>query len=610
MKKLILPMLLLAAMAIQAQTIQRIEPLCWWTDMKLPLTVMLYGSDLQDAEVSIQQKVGKKLLPTEGLAVKGQHNAESKNYLFVDLDVRQAGDYVISLKKGKKVAKVNYTISERREGSANRKSFTTADVIYLIMSDRFVDGDPTNNSTPDTREKSNKDNMDGRWGGDIQGIINSLDYIKELGATAIWPTPLTLDDEESWSYHGYACSDYYHIDPRFGSNELYREMVKKSHEKGIKFIMDMVPNHCGYAHWWMQDLPFHDWIHQFPTYTRTTNMFSTAYDVNASDYDRNLNESGWFDTHMPDMNLDNPYLLQYFKQWAIWWIEYADLDGLRVDTYPYNEKVPASLWCKAIREEYPNMNIVGECWVRPSSEVAYWQADRKNFDGFNSNLPSVMDFPLEEAIRGALQGNGGRGRGGMSGLYSVLAQDYQYADVNKLLIFLGNHDMDHIADVVADNDLRRVKLAVATLSTMRGIPQLFQGDEYGQRSADMKRGHSGLRRPLLAKEEWTAEQKDLFDYQAKLLHWRKTCPEVLEGKTKHFSSYGNTYCYFRYTNEGAIMVFLNGGNEEANVPVSHYKEVLDIYGYKGTDVVTGKEISLEEGMKAPGLNAMILKLHK
>lgn len=612
MKKLFFPLLLAASMAIQAQTIQRVEPLCWWTDMKLPLTLMLYGSDLQDAEVSIQQKVGKKMLPTEGLAVKAQHNAESKNYLFVDLDVRQAGDYVISLKKGKKVAKVNYTISERRAGSADRKSYTTADVIYLIMSDRFVDGDPTNNSTPDTREKCNKDNLDGRWGGDIQGIINSLDYIKELGATAIWPTPLTLDDEQAWSYHGYACSDYYHIDPRFGSNELYRDMVKQAHEKGLKFIMDMVPNHCGLAHWWMNDLPYQDWIHQFDKFTRTTNMFGTAYDINASDYDRYLNESGWFDTHMPDMNLDNPDLLQYFKQWAIWWIEYADLDGLRVDTYPYNEKQPAAEWCKAIRNEYPAMNIVGECWTRPAAAVAYWQADANNADGFNSNLPSVMDFPTEEAIRSALGGgNGNRGRGGnLSGVYQSVAQDYLYADVNKLLLFVGNHDMEHIADVVADNDLRRVKLAISMLATMRGIPQLFQGDEYGQRSADMKRGHSGLRRPLLAKEEWTAEQKDLFDYHAKLLHWRKTCPEVLTGKTKHFASHDNTYCYFRYLDNSAVMVFVNAASEAREVPVSHYKEVLDIYGYNGTDVLDGTLVELKEGLTVAPLTTMIIRLKK
>ena len=256
MKKTFLSICLLAAMAVSAQTIDRIEPLSWWTEMQLPLTVMIHGTDLQDAQVSIQKREGKKLKATEGLVVRGQHNAESKNYLFVDLDVREAGEYVITLKKGKKTAKVNYTIANRREGSRNRKSLTTADVVYLLMPDRFVDGDPTNNSHPAVLEKGDKTNIHGRHGGDIQGIINSLDYIKSIGATAIWPTPLTLDNEPSWSYHGYACADYYHIDPRFGDNELYRQMVKMAHEKGLKFIMDMVPNHCGLAHWWMQDLPF------------------------------------------------------------------------------------------------------------------------------------------------------------------------------------------------------------------------------------------------------------------------------------------------------------------------------------------------------------------
>lgn len=611
MKKAIFASLLLSiSMLAGAQKVTRIEPLSWWTDMKCPLTVMLYGENLSDAQVTIFQQQGRKLKPAEGLLVKGQHNADNPHYLFVELDVRKAGDYVISLKKGKKEARVNYTISERRAGSADRLSFTTQDVIYLIMSDRFVDGDPSNNSTADTREKANKNNMDGRFGGDIQGIINSLDYIKEQGATAIWPTPLLLDDEEAWSYHGYACSDYYHIDPRFGSNELYKQMVAKAHEKGLKFIMDMVPNHCGLAHWWINDLPYQDWIHQFSEFTRTNNAFTTAYDINASQFDRNLNEAGWFDTHMPDMNLDNPDLLQYFKQWAIWWIEYADLDGLRVDTYPYNEKLPAADWCKAIRSEYPNINIVGECWTRPASEVAYWQADRRNLDGFNSNLPTVMDFPLEEAIRQALENDGNGWGNGLTRVYDALTQDYQYADVNRLLLFVGNHDMEHIADVVKDNDLRRVKLAVTMLATMRGIPQLFAGDEYGQRSADITRGHSGLRQPLAQPSEWTTEQADLFNYHTRLFSFRKTEPIIHQGKTMHFLSRNNTYAYFRYTDEGAIFVFLNAAEDERIVPIDNYKEILSIYGYQGTNIIDGTNITLSEGLIVPPLSSLVVKLSK
>lgn len=462
-KTLLFSMMLAGAMLANAQKIERVEPLSWWTDMKLPLTVMFQGEDLQDAQVTILKKESKKkFVPTEGLQVKGQHNAESKNYLFVDLAVLEPGTYQFTLTKGKKSAKVEYVIDERRAGSAERESFTSADCIYLIMSDRFVDGDPSNNSTDNTAEKGNKASLDGRFGGDIQGIINKLDYIKSTGATAIWPTPLLLDDEPAWSYHGYACGDYYHIDPRFGSNELYKEMVALAHQKGLKFIMDIVTNHCGLAHWWMSDLPYQDWVHQFPSFTRTTNQFGTAYDPNVSQRDRHANDDGWFDTHMPDMNLDNPDLLQYYKQWAIWWIEYANLDGLRVDTYPYNEKDPMSEWCKAVRNEFPKMNIVGECWTRPTPAVAYWQADAKNPDGFNSNLPSVMDFPLEEAIRSGLHKPEGerRGRGSsIAGVYNVLAQDMYYADVNKLLVFVGNHDMDHIADEVNGDLERRAILA-------------------------------------------------------------------------------------------------------------------------------------------------------
>ena len=614
-RPLLLTMILAISMLAGAQKISRVEPLSWWTDMKLPLTLMFQGEDLQDAEVTVQKQVKKnKFAPTEGIQIKGQHNAESKNYLFVDVAVNEPGTYRFMLKKGKNKAYCNYVINERRPGSAIRKSFTSADCIYLIMSDRFVDGDESNNSTNNTSEKGNKASLDGRWGGDIQGIINSLDYIKQTGATAIWPTPLLLDNEPSWSYHGYACGDYYHIDPRFGSNELYKEMVAKAHEKGLKFIMDIVTNHCGLAHWWMQDLPYQDWIHQFPEFTRSTNQFTTSYDPNASAYDRMMHDNGWFDTHMPDMNLDNPDLLQYFKQWAIWWIEFADLDGLRVDTYPYNEKSPMSKWCKAVRDEYPRINIVGECWTRPTPAVAYWQAGAKNPDGFNSNLPAVMDFPLEEAIRAGLASSDVKAgwddqNRRISCVYHVLAQDMYYADVNNLLVFIGNHDMDHIADMVAENDLRRVMLADVLIATMRGIPQVFQGDEYGQRSADMSRGHSGLRRPLAKAVDLTAEQKQLLDFHSRLFTWRQNEPVIHKGKTMHFFSDNNTYSFFRYLGDEAIFVFVNAG-DLTDLPIKQYQEMLAVYGNTGTDVLTGEKVVLDEGLVVEPLGYLIVKLKK
>ena len=311
-----------ASVADASGEVTRVEPLSWWTGMQTPLQLLVNGAGIAAYDVRIEGG--------QGVGVKARHKADSPNYLFVDVKVKpdaEPGTYYLVFSQGERQFKVPYEIAARAEGSAARKSFTTADMIYLLMPDRFANGDASNDSTPHTRERADRSAFFGRHGGDLQGMIDHLDYIAGLGATAVWPTPLLLDDEPEGSYHGYACGDYYRIDPRFGSNELYREFVGKAHEHGLKVIMDIVTNHCGTGHWWMKDLPFRDWIHQFPEYTGTNVCFSTNMDPNASRYDLDLQESGWFVPSMPDMNLDNPYLLQYFKQWAVWWIEYADLDG-------------------------------------------------------------------------------------------------------------------------------------------------------------------------------------------------------------------------------------------------------------------------------------------
>ena len=608
-------MLLAGQMMTAAPKIEQVEPLSWWTGMQMPLTLLFHGEDLQDAQVSVQQLNKGKVMRGAclGLVPKSQHNAESANYLFVDMEVNQPGTYRITLKKGKKKATYDYVIAERKAGSRERKSFDASDVVYLIMSDRFVDGDESNNSTTDTQEKADKSNVNGRWGGDIQGIINSFDHISKLGCTAIWPTPMLGDDEAAWSYHGYACSDYYHIDPRYGSNELYAEMVQKAHAKGLKILMDMVPNHCGAAHWWMKDLPYQDWINQFPEFTNTNNVFTANYDINASEYDRKLSNRGWFDHPMPDMNLENPDLLKYFQQWAIWWIEYADLDGLRVDTYPYIEKIPGSMWLKAIREEYPNINIVGECWTRPAPAVAYWQSGAKNFDGFDSYLPTVMDFPVEEAIRQALENDGNYWGGGLTKVYDALTMDYMYADVNKLLTFLGNHDMARITDVVKDKDPRRVKLGYVLLATMRGIPQVLYGDEYAMTSANKEDvgNHSYLRAPLPQGDEVTAKMQDMYDFQSKLFQWRKNEPVLHWGKTMHFLSRNNTYAFFRYNEKEAVFVFANGAEEARTIPTDTYAEILSKYNAVGVNPMTGEKVDLNrKDIQVPALGTMIVKLNR
>ena len=604
---------LVGQLAFAAPSIQQVEPLCWWTNMKTPLTIMFHGQDLNDAQVSVQQITGGKVMrgACHGLVPQSQHNAESPNYLFVDFGVFQPGTYRITLKKGNKKATYDYVIAERRKGSRDRMSFDASDLVYLIMSDRFVDGDESNNSTKNTREKGDKSNVNGRWGGDIQGIINSLDHIAALGATAIWPTPMLGDDEEAWSYHGYACSDYYHIDPRYGSNALYAQMVQTAHSKGIKELMDMVPNHCGAAHWWMKDLPYHDWINQFDEFTNTNNCFTANYDINASEFDRKLSNRGWFDHPMPDMNLENPDLLKYFQQWAIWWIEFADLDGLRVDTYPYIEPIPGSKWLAAIREEYPNINIVGECWTRPAPAVAYWQSGTKYFDGFDSNLPTVMDFPTEEAIRQALENDGNFWGGGLTRVYDALTMDYVYADVNKLFTFLGNHDMSRITDAVKDKDLNRVKLAYVLLATMRGIPQELYGDEYAMTSAcSDPNNHSYLRAPLPQGEEVTPVMQDMFDFQSKLFQWRKTEPVLHFGKTMHFLSRDNTYAFFRYNNKEAVFVFANASEEPRIIPVHNYEEISGQYNPVGINPLTGEKVDLSAELKINGLSTLIVKLVK
>ncbi len=605
---LVLVLLVLFAITMQAQKIERVEPLSWWTDMKTSLTVMFYGENLKDAQVTVLE---------EGLTVKEVRNAESPNYLFVDVDVLQAGSFTFQLKAGKKKLKYTYVVNERRDGSADRESFSSKDVVYLLMPDRFANGDVTNDNTADTEDKWARDELFGRHGGDIQGIIDRLDYIADLGTTAIWSTPLLEDNQPEHSYHGYACTDYYHIDSRYGSNELYKTMVAEAKKRGLKTIMDIVTNHCGSSHWWMKDLPFQDWIHQFPEMTYSVHVFSANYDPNRSKHDLEIQESGWFDTSMPDMNLDNPELLQYFKQWAVWWIEYADLDGLRVDTYPYNEKDRMAEWTASVVTEYPNINIVGECWTRPSSQVAYWEGGANNPDGFNSHLPSVMDFPLQENLIQALNEDGKGWNQGFTRVYSTIADDYLYQDPQKLLVFTGNHDIERVADMVGKNP-KKVNLALTLLATVRGVPQILYGEEMFLMSKDRSMGHGGLRVDfpgawpsdkvnLFDPEQRDANQAYVFNHYKKMLNWRKNEPIIHDGKTLHFLSRNHTYAFFRYTDEGTVFVFLNGSDQMVKIPWADYAEITSKYVTIGQDVISGKTIDNEQETLVEPLSAVVVR---
>ena len=592
------------------QQVTRVEPLSWWTGMKTDLQLLIQGEAISGYEVSI--KGGK------GVSVKEIHKADSPNYLFVDVRIdasAKPGTYYIVFTKGEESFKYPYEIAARREGSAERLSFTTKDLIYLIMPDRFVDGDESLDAVPRNMESVDKEAFFGRHGGDIAGIRSQLDYMADLGVTAIWNTPLLEDNEPASSYHGYACSDYYHIDRRFGTNEDYRSLVADCHGKGIKMIMDIVTNHCGAVHWWMADLPFKDWIHVWPEYTHSNCAFSAQNDPYCSDLDKANMEGGWFDTSMPDMNLDNPYVLQYFKQWAVWWIEYADLDGLRVDTYPYNEKYPMSEWCKSVRAEYPNLNIVGEVWTCNVPQLAYWQDGNPNRDGFNSNLPCIMDFPLQAAICQGMPRDTVHWDEGMVKIYDAVANDLYYHDMSNMMIFPGNHDTDRIADVL-NRSVPRQKIVMALMATLRGIPQLFYADELMGVSRDRSQGHGGLRIDFPLDWQKDPVAVEVHDYTKALFNWRKTATAVHNGQTIHFLRRDNTYAYFRYNEDEVVFVFVNNSRRNEIIPWADYAE-FTVEGaarrgagapalVSGQNVVTGETVDFSSPVKVGPRSALVV----
>ena len=589
-----------------ADRISQVEPLCWWTGMKMPLQLMVHGEGIRDFDVWIE---GGK-----GVRATVAHEVESPNYLFVDVDIDKTakpGTYKLCFSDGREQFSVPYELLARRKGSAGRTSFSTADLMYLIMPDRFVNGDSANDSTPDTFEKTAPDEFFGRHGGDIAGIRSQLGYLEDLGVTALWNTPLLEDNVARESYHGYACTDYYHIDSRFGTNEDYRALVEDAHAHGIKMIMDIVPNHCGDTHWWMKDLPFQDWVHQWPEYTHSNCAFSTQNDPYAAAVDRENFEGGWFDRAMVDMNLDNPFLLRYFQQWAIWWVEWADLDGLRVDTYPYNEKYPMSEWCAAVRSEYPGLNIVGEVWTNNVPQLVYWQAGALNRDGFDSNLPAVMDFPLQTAILEALNYNGHvNWNEGMVRIYDCMADRQFYADPNNVLVFPGNHDQERIADCVG-RDEYRIKAALALVATLPGIPQVLYADEFGAVSKDRSQGHGGLRIDFPLDWQSDPSASDMHDYFKKLFGWRKGCKAVIGGEMKHFLRRDNTYAFFRYLPDmsDVVFVYVNNGYEGVEIPWADYKEVTELLPEgTWTNIITGETI-YPNAMNMDGKDFMILQFN-
>lgn len=609
MKKLI-ALLLLAQIGF-AQ-IQKVEPPFWYSGMKKSeLQLMLYGKNIGNAVVNCDKAT-----------VVGVIRTENPNYLFVNLDLKNvpAGSIELSLTQGKKVEKRKYELRARRKDSANRKGFDSSDVLYLLMPDRFANGNPNKDSTPDTADKFNRSSQDGRHGGDIAGMKKHLDYLEDLGVTAVWSTPLCEDNDPKTSYHGYAQSDVYRIDPRYGSNEEYVDFVEAAHQKGIKVVKDYVTNHWGTEHWLLKDLPTYKWVHQFPGYGQTNYRMTTQFDVNASEIDSRYCMDGWFVRSMPDLDQTNELVLNYLTQNALWWIEYANLDGFRVDTYSYADKHAIAKWTKAIMDEYPNFNIVGEVWMYDQAQMAYWQKDSKigAIQSYNSYLPSVMDFTLQGELGSALKEEESNWTNGLIKVYNNFTNDFLYPNTDNLLVFFENHDTQRFNHIYNGN-FAKYKMALAIIATVRGIPQIYYGSEIGMQGnkdkgdGDIRRdfpgGWSGDTNNAFTLTGRTAEQNKFHEFTKKVFNYRKNNPVLHFGKMKHYLPINNVYVYFRTLNEKSVMVVVNNNKEAQTLDLTTYNESLA--GYRaGQEIVTGSKLEINKSLSVPAQDVLIIELQK
>ena len=617
MKKILLLSSFLSTFAF-AQ-IQKVEPMFWWKGMKNPeVQILVYGKDISKYNIELSDNV----------KIQNLQKTENPNYVFVTINTNEVNksSFKINIKnKNKIVDSYTYELKDRQPNSANRTSFTSKDMVYLIMPDRFANGDESNDSKKELTDKANRSIPDGRHGGDLRGIINNLDYLQNLGATAVWLTPVNEDNEKQHSYHGYAQTDLYKIDGRYGSNEDYRELSQKLNQRGMMLIQDYVTNHWGISHWMIQDLPSQDWIHKFPGgkdgFRRSNYRTTTQFDKNAAEVDKKEALNGWFDYTMPDMNQSNPLVLNYLTQNAIWWIEYAELGGMRVDTYPYNDKEGMAKWVKAITTEYPNFNVVGEAWMYSSAHISYWQKDSKiaEIDNYNSYLPSVMDFPLFSELPKAIKEEESWDKG-MIKLYNSFTNDFLYPDINNMFVFMENHDTERWNEIM-NGDVNDYKLGLSLISTVRGIPQVYYGSEIGMRG-DKSKGDAAIRQDFpggwksdkqsaFTNEGRTSEQKTFHDFTAKLFNWRKNKEVIHSGKTKHYMPQSNVYVYFRYNENESVMVILNANPEKQTFKLDRFAESLNGFT-SGKDIISDKVLPINTNgeITIDGKSSMIIELGK
>lgn len=580
--------------------VQKVAPAFWWSGMKnSELQILLYGDDIASSEVFLSSK---------DVELKEVVRQENPNYLLLYVDLSDAAPQIfdICLKQGRKTVTVPYELKQRIRKGTDVKGFTSSDVLYLIMPDRFANGNPDNDVIPGMLEnKIDRADQYARHGGDLKGISEHLDYIADLGVTAIWLNPTQENDMAEGSYHGYAITDYYQLDRRLGSNEEFRQLVDEAHGKGLKVVMDMIFNHCGSENYLFKDKPSKDWFNFKSEYVQTSFKTASVMDRHASEYEQRIATDGWFAHVMPDLNQRNCHVARYLIQSSIWWIEYAGINGIRQDTHPYTDFDFMSEWCKEVLDEYPCFNIVGETWLNSNVLVSYWQKDSKLAFPRNSNLPTVMDFPLQSIMNQAFDEETTDWANGLYRLYDYQTQDLVYANPLNLLIFLDNHDTSRFYKQEEDTqNLKRYKQAMAFLLTTRGIPQIYYGTEILM-AADKGKGDGYLRRDFpggwkedtvncFIAEGRTTLQDEAFDYTRKLLQWRKNNEVIGRGDLKHYSITNGVYVYERSYQGQSVVVIMNGTDKEQTLHLKAYKEILPCA--RVVDVLTGKQVELNDNL--------------
>jgi len=598
-----------SAAQAQAAASVRIDPTFWWVGMKNPkLQLLVHRPGIGTSTA--------RLAPYPGVTLDESHKLESPNYLVVNLTIdsqAKPGKLKLSF-AGSKTLTYTYELHARNTDPNRVQGITQADFIYMLMPDRFSNGDPKNDVVKGTRVNHiARDSMYARHGGDIKGIQNHFAYFKQLGATAIWPTPLVENDMPKASYHGYAVTDCYKIDPRYGTNEEYVQFVKAAHANGLKVVQDIVLNHWGSYHYLFLDKPAADWFHAFPTFTRSNYNAFALNDPHGSALDRKLYNDGWFDTTMPDVNQSNPLVATYLVQNFLWWVESTGLDGYRIDTYPYSDPTFLMAWGKAIADEYPKLALFGEAWEGTEAEQAFFaQNILPPVDGFKSNLPGLLDFQITFAISDALKTE----NGDLSKLYHALQADWLYTDATRNVPFLDNHDMSRFYSVIGE-DFNKFKTGIAWLLTLRGTPQLYYGTEVlmknfsnpdGKVREDFPGGFAGDKTNYFTSRPGQAGEA--FEYVSKLANYRKTHPVLSSGKLMQFIPQDGVYTYFRYNDDSeCVMIIANNTKEEKQVDGRRFAERTSGFS-SGVEVVSGAVLSDLNTLRVPAHTAWVVALRK